>query len=86
MNVDRLNRRLRDVVSALEAQPRRVLHVPARMEAYAVPIFEILDSTATISILKDYELIYINPQPAGIRAGYGPRSRVLVVADREEEE
>ncbi len=85
MNVNKLNRQLRSVIGELGIEPRRVLHVPASTEAYAVPICEAVDDPRVIWH-QDYELIYITPQAAGVQAGYGQRSGTLVVADREKEQ
>lgn len=92
MNVNKLNRQLRSVIGELGIEPRRVLHVHASIAAYAVPVMEYFAGypgydtrSATITVLRDYELIYITPQAAGVRAGYGQRSGTLVVADIEEE-
>lgn len=87
MDTRKLNRALKAVISGLETEPRRVLHVPARVEAWIIPIIERtpVSETVTVTVRKDYEIIYITSQPAGIRAGYGPVTGTLVVADREDE-
>ena len=87
MDTRKLNRSLRAVIADPATEPRRVLHVPAWVQAWIIPIIERtpVSETVTVTVRKDYEIIYITPQPAGIRAGYGPLTGTLVVADREDE-